>query len=55
MRVCVGMTPRRTEGPEVLKPKELRRPETVALRECLRGSGMGLSPNIIRTAMLNKY
>ena len=53
--MCVGMTPRRTEGPEVLKPKELRRPETVELREYLRGSGMGLPPNITRTAMLKKY
>lgn len=43
---------RRTKSPKL---KELKRPETVVLRECLRGSGMGLSPNIARTAMLNKY
>lgn len=53
--VCIGMTSRRAEGPEALKPKELRGPETVELREYLRGSGMGLSPNISRTVMLKKY
>lgn len=49
------MTSRRAEGPRALKPKELREPETVELREYLKGSGVGLSPNISRTAMLKKY
>ena len=51
----LGMASRRAEEPEVLKPKELRGPEAVGLREYLRGSGMGPSPNISRTVMLKKY
>lgn len=51
----MGMASRRALEPEVLKPKELRGPEAVGLREYLRGSGMGPSPNISRTVMLKKY
>lgn len=52
---CVRWTPRRVKGPGVLKPKELRGPETVELREYLKGSGTGMSPNVSRTVMLKKY
>lgn len=41
----------RAKGPEVLKPKELRGPETAELRGHLKGGGMGLSPNVSRTVM----
>lgn len=49
------MVSRRAKGAGVPQPKEPGEPETVELREYLKGSGVGLSPNISRTVMLKKY
>lgn len=49
------MASKRAKGPGVPQPKEPKGPATVELREYLKGSGMGLPPNISRTVMLKKY
>lgn len=49
------MASKRAQGPGFPQPKEPKGPETVELRDYLKGSGMGLPPNISRTAMLKKY
>lgn len=46
---------KRAQGPGFPQPKEPKGPETVELRKYLKGSGMGLPPNISRTARLKKY
>lgn len=49
------MASKRAQGRGVPQPEEPKGPATVELREYLKGSGMGLPPDISRTATLKNY